>query len=706
MTEDRRIADELYELLPALYRIADEERGGPLRALLQVIGEQVQVVDEDMAQLYENWFIETCRPWVVPYIGDLVGHRPTGSDATTADPGTTALLIPRRAVAHVVRNRRRKGTLALLESLAEDFTERPARAVEFYRLLSVTQPVHLLGTSAAVPRIRLSRGRTADLRQGAALDLLGGPFDSLAHSVDVRRSTSYRTPGRFNIPETGVFLWRLLARTVTRTPALCLEREDLHRYTFCVLGNDAPLFTGPGDGNRHGVPAPIRRRALERDMAAHYGHDKDFEILIGDPPVPVAVRDITAADLSGWRYRPRPGSVAVDPQLGRFTIARDLRPAADAGVVVSYRYGFTADIGGGEYNRPLAQRPGSVTYRVHGAAELLRRLAPWQDTAQLDRQPPHAVVEIDDSQVYDLPQRLTLRAGHSLQLRAANRRRPVLRLGDPTPGPDGLRIRGDAGSSLTLDGLLITGNSVRIEGELAHLTIRHCTLVPGWSLDPDCEPRLPAKPSLTLLDTDARVTIEHSIVGSVQVARDAVRREPERLWISDSIIDATAPTRTALGSFGNGLAHVTAVLRRVTVIGEVHAHTIELAEDSILGGHVRVARRQLGCVRFCSLVPESQTPRRFACQPDLVDAAIEGDQRERDRERLRVRPAFDSTRYGTPEYGRLSASCAAEVTAGAEDASEMGAFHDLHLAQRVALLRTELDEYTPSGGNTGLIHAT
>ncbi|MCX5205367.1 hypothetical protein OG897_28400 [Streptomyces sp. NBC_00237] len=703
MTEDRRTADELYALLPALYRVADAERGGPLRALLQVIGEQVHIVDEDIARLYENWFIETCEPWVVPYLGDLVGHRHTDAPGTAADPGTTALLVPRRAVAHVVRDRRRKGTLALLASLARDVMERPARAVEFYRLLSLTQPVHLLGTSAAVPGTWLSRGRTADLRQGAALELLGGPFDSLAHGVDVRRSTSRRTPGRYNIPETGVFLWRLRAFTVTGTPALCLEREDLHRYTFSVLGNDAPLFTG----SQGAGPDPIGRRALERDTAAYYGPGKDFVIRLGDPPVPVAVRDVTAADLSGWRYRPRPGTVAVDPRLGRFAIAPDLRRAADAGVVVSYRYGFSADIGGGEYHRPLAQHPGGVTHRVRGTAELLRRLAPWQDPAQRDRQPPHAVVEIDDSHVHDLPLlRIGLRAGHSLQLRAVNRRRPVLRLGDPTPGPDGLRVQGGAGSSLTLDGLLVTGNSVRVEGELAELTIRHCTLVPGWSLDPDCEPCRPATPSLTLLDTDARVTIEHSIVGSVRVTRDAVRREPERLCVSDSILDATAPTRTALSDFADGSAHVTAVLRRVTVIGELHAHTIELAEDSILDGRVRVARHQSGCLRFCSLVPESRTPRRHACQPDLVDAATQGDPSERDRERLRVRPAFDSSRYGTPAYARLSAACAREITEGAEDASEMGAFHHLRTAQRTALLRSGLDEYTPSGGNTGLFRAT
>jgi len=53
--------ERLYELLPVVYRQRDAEQGYPLRALLQVIAEQVDVVEDAIAQLYENWFIETCE---------------------------------------------------------------------------------------------------------------------------------------------------------------------------------------------------------------------------------------------------------------------------------------------------------------------------------------------------------------------------------------------------------------------------------------------------------------------------------------------------------------------------------------------------------------------------------------------------------------------------------------------------------------------
>jgi hypothetical protein len=73
---------------------------------------------------------------------------------------------------------------------------------------------------------------------------------------------------------------------------------------------------------------------------------------------------------------------------------------------------------------------------------------------------------------------------------------------------------------------------------------------------------------------------------------------------------------------------------------------------------------------------------------------------------LRVEPDFNSTRYGTPTYCQLADACAGEITRGADDESELGAFHDLYQPQRDANLRTRLDEYSPAGMNAGIIHAT
>src|SRR6185436_19687374 len=198
-------------------------------------GEQVDVVADDIAHLYDNWFIETCDDWVVPYLGDLIGYRPVheagepGSGRGPEELLRNKILVPRREVANLLRYRRRKGTLALLELLARDVAGWPARAVELRRLAAVWQGLN---------HLRSERGRTADLRHGDALDRLGGPFDEIAHTAEVRRLSSHRGAGRYAVPGVALFLWRLRSYPVTQTPAHCAEEVGPHCFTFSVLGND------------------------------------------------------------------------------------------------------------------------------------------------------------------------------------------------------------------------------------------------------------------------------------------------------------------------------------------------------------------------------------------------------------------------------------------------------------------------------------
>jgi len=69
----------LYDLLPLVYRERDADHGYVLRALLGIIDEQVVVLERDLERLYDNWFIETCEDWAVPYIGELIGYSPAAA---------------------------------------------------------------------------------------------------------------------------------------------------------------------------------------------------------------------------------------------------------------------------------------------------------------------------------------------------------------------------------------------------------------------------------------------------------------------------------------------------------------------------------------------------------------------------------------------------------------------------------------------------
>jgi hypothetical protein len=73
---------------------------------------------------------------------------------------------------------------------------------------------------------------------------------------------------------------------------------------------------------------------------------------------------------------------------------------------------------------------------------------------------------------------------------------------------------------------------------------------------------------------------------------------------------------------------------------------------------------------------------------------------------VRVRPQFNSFRYGKPSYCQLAEHCAEEITRGADDESEMGVFHDLFQPQRAANLRARLDEYIPARADVGIIPAS
>ncbi len=703
--------DRLYDLLPDVYRRRDAEQGLQLKALLGVIQEQADIVEADIDQLYDDWFIETCQTWVAPYLGDLVGYRVLpGSEAalsagTEAAQRLLALIAGRRDVGHTVGNRRRKGTLALLEQLAADVAGWPARAVEFRRLLDVSQAVRLYGMDPRADRRRRHRGGTADLHAVDALDRLDGPFDSIAHSVDVHRPQSVHKPGRFNIPDVGLYVWRLRPYSVTGAPAHCEDRAQT-RFTFSVLGNDTPLITKPVAepspnhvADETNVPAFIRRKAFAERLAHYYGPGKSLCVFLAGGHA-VELNRIVPADLTDWAYRPSRDQVAVDPVLGR--IAFPARRSPRDGVWVDYHYGFSDDLGGGEYLRQL-DRPASV-YTVGEAEEndfhqIMPAIEQWLSDKAEQPSRRESTIEITDSAEYRDQIEIPLSPGDRLTLRAAQGKRPVLHLLDFHGNrPDALQINGNPGDGtpprVVFDGLLIAGRGVRVSGDVGQFVLRHCTLVPGWSLDEDCHPQHVEEPSVELADTRACLQVERSILGTILVNVNETADEPNPIWLSDSILDATGKGLAALAAPNDRHAHAVFNARRTTVFGDVLTHAVGLVENSILDGTVKVARRQSGCLRFSWLAPGSRTPRRFHCEPETSGNPA------------RVVPRFTSTKYGTPGYAQLSLSCADEIRRGADDGSEMGAFHDLFQPRREDNLRLRLDEYVPAGSDAGVLIVT
>lgn len=746
--------DKLFQLLPAWLRELDgpdrrdaDDPPGPLQALLRVIEAQADAMDDDIAQLLNDAFIETCEPWAIPYIGDLVGTTPLFDESRVRDGDTAAELFPdltgpslrpliglgnRADVAKTIYFRRRKGTLPMLEELARDVTGWPAHAVEFFRLLQWTQWVR--------NHIRLRALQTPDLRAIEPLDRIGGAFDACCRTIDVRAIAEEE--GWYGIRKVGFFLWRLRAQRLVAVDARREGAAGDFRWRFSPLGQDAPLFTPrrreddeTGLSDRRHVPEPLSRATFHADMRAallqpvipdfseYYGlfeplpglivaEGRAMMIFIGNAPVPLA--RIRCRNLDSWG-QPAGDQVAIDVATGRIALGPAAAAAADpGGVQVCYHQGFPGDLGGGPYRRRawmIRPSAGAVILPVDASGDpgsfptIGAALTQW---AALGK--PDTIIRIRDSRSYAEALAIEPADGAFIAIEAADGERPHLRLTAP------LDIGGDHDSAtVTLGGLLIEGR-ITIGGSLGRLRLIHTTLVPGQTIAQPGPPQ-PAQPSVSAAMTRAdgspanselRLEAAFSIMGRLRLPGHA-----EALILLDCAVDSgggIAISGPGANSFGPA-----ARIERSTVRGAVRLRQIDLGTDSIFDGPVTVARQQVGCLRFCYVPPASVTPRRYRCQPDLAQRkALEAAgpltpaqaQALRDEIALRVRPTFTSDTYGQPAWLQLHRRAAAEIAAGSADGADMGVWCHLKQPQREANLRLRLEEYLPLGLEAGLIRVT
>jgi hypothetical protein len=735
--------DQLAELL-LLQTLAAR---GPLESLLMVVSEQLEAVAYDLDQLYDDQFIETCAQWVIPYIGDLIGYQSVTGIAPAVDN-------PRAEVAETISLRRRKGTILVMEQLARDATGWGAHAKEEFQVLADTQ---------YVKHVRLGNLYAPNLRRWQAGLYMDTGFDGTAHKVDVRRidSTKGNGRGQYNIQNIAVFLWSLSANSVTQAPMTAMEKGNAQCFRFSALGQDVPLFhraisqgeqiaAAAGPAN---VADRLPRRVLCADMnqgvgATYYGHGASLAIYLDkalQSPYQIAVVDLAGAD-GAWANLavtvPPTGpfansqiKVLVDPELGRLalspaSVAAGLAPSA------TWYYGANATMGGGEYARNTTASPFAVTNSAYVVPFPDGRFAGLQDAltyaVNLLALGNAVAVEISGEPVVDAlsdvaaneypyvsasvmvttPLKVDLPLNTTLELRAAEETVQTLLL------DEALTVTGDAGSQFVMNGIVLAAQKgFKVPGKeaalldvplartsgaenlLEQLTLTDCTLVPGWGFEAatgDGKPQKfaqPKRPVLQLAANAVTLTATNSIVGGI-------RSNPlATVALTNCIVDATDPSYTAYAAGDDTSGGAALTMNGCTVVGRVHASVLQYVSDCIfwanddrqLGPGLVADRRQQGCVRFSFLPFRAVVPAHYEC----VQQKVAG-----------VWPAFVTTRYGQPGYMKLMACTDDAIRRGADDGSEMGAYHFAMAPQRESDLQIRMQEYAPVGMEFGIVYQT
>lgn len=714
-------SDQLLALLPTVYRNRDAALGDPLQALYAVLAQQLGIVEDNIEQLYDDQFIETCAPWVIPYIGDLIGYNSIYEIAS-------ASFDSRAEVANTIGYRRRKGTLLALEQMSTDVSGRVAVAVEEFRRLITTESMRL---------VRPHHASTVDLRRRGVLDRFGTAFDTGSRTIDVRRiAPRIRTvanpdpaplditlhgPSRYNIPDIAIHLWRWKSRPVVDAPAFSISER---RYMFSPLGQNIPLFSQPpvrasfgGLTTRMDVPQPIDRYEFAKSLrpphtSAFYGPSASILLVADGIPIPcsqILCANLSDRGTSGWCTVPA-GRIAIDPELGRIQFAADL--TLPQSLRLKYSYGFPAEIAGGPYDRSssltMVNPAGADFFATIGASAfptLESAIAQWNQLVTLAPGSTGVIVlpnfecfsiDLTEAAAIQLPAgcNLSLVSGqpittggpldviwnHSCVTLTGN----IEVIGVPgAPLPEG---EVEPAGQLLISGLWIAGQ-LSITGETAAVHLADSTLVPGIGLTRTGDPISPGDPSIQVTATEANLALLRSISGPIAADAGGTTR------ICSSIVDATSPCCVAYAASDLASAGADLHVEDSTLIGKVHTRTLPLASNTIFYARrprrdpwpaaIWASRRQTGCVRFCSLPNDSITPRRYLCLPP--DAGSEA----------ALAPKFITMRYGNPAYALLSGDVPLAVWRGADNGSQMGVYYQIQETEAIRNVQLRAPEYLP-----------
>jgi hypothetical protein len=225
----------------------------------------------------------------------------------------------------------------------------------------------------------------------------------------------------------------------------------------------------------------------------------------------------------------------IFPETGKLAV---LDPPLNGPLFVTYHYGFSSTLGAGPYDRRIIGQAGNPTpapiSKVKGGGPIAAI-------------PSTGTVSINDSLTYTsvrdvngIDQVTILAANAAYSLIAPNNARPVIRLAAGAVW----NFTGNAGSTLILEGLFVSGGDIVLRGRFDTVTLTCCTFDPGNSGDSAKPPTVFSQsvdgrdlvPTRLWVEAHVRqLNIDRCILSQVRTRNGG---DIEALSITDSILQA------------------------------------------------------------------------------------------------------------------------------------------------------------------------
>lgn len=760
----------LYNRLPEIYRQRDSEQQPPgqLAAYLALVEDVFGKVHDNIGGLYRDHFIESCSPWVIPYLGELLGVSPLSGEAWTL----------RADVADTIELRRMKGTIHAIELVAYDLTEWAAHCVELREVLTWFQHLNHQrpDVQSSDPGFAgIARGGTVPIKSPALLSLLGTAFDPFARFPDLKKvEIGVLRP---NLPSLAIFLWRLAAyQAPVSMPfargqaalspanpggAAFAARFDMEPSGKPVVlfnkSNVAPYAVPPVLSTIDQVPGPIPRVRItqgsllgvpgeyvtvnEYDAAAVsldsvVVADTGLQFHLPQAVFPSDVWTIRGANLCAWEagLHPELGNreIAVDPKNGRvvFGVAATAEAAAlEDSLLVTFTYGATGAVGAQPVYLPLPAEWMDAAVERRNVQLRQDPLALQHALDHLETANSPVLIAIEDSLTHELDLGavagastengiVTLNLKYPLAIVAIDGNRPLIRLKAPLAfRPVAVTASGgesqadvDAGVSnlhVLLQGLYLTPATATVTPIIARAAVARLE-VQGCTLDPGSFMGLDGKPAPTIVST--KLDAQFGFASSTDY---------ENFKVTPQIVVSQSITGSLLMEAAYSLSLQSSIIDAGAppAIDGANAFAIGSAADPVNGygpplsfqqctffGRCRVRRASGAGGIFCHAVEVWNN------QVGCIRQSSFADENNRLPQNFAcVRGAvvnFTAGSWNQPGYAQLALDSDSRVLEAGPGNDRMGAFGAMLEAHKWRNLEVRLREYMPAGSRPEIIPVT